>query len=121
MPSAFGMVMPSENRLSGSSRLSFFSATNWEKDANDERLCIATDAEVISRSERHFLFKIGVAKGTSEAASFGIPDADQCGGNGRVAAVAFAIIFHSCHDRGLNGRIRHRLRCLGRIGGRRCF
>src|SRR5438094_10677633 len=39
---------PSEKRLSGSSRLSFFSATNWEKDANDERLCIATDAEVIS-------------------------------------------------------------------------
>src|SRR5207249_1703673 len=118
MPSAFGMVMPSENRLSGSSRLSFFSATNWEKDANDERLCIATDAEVISRSERHFLFKIGVAKGTSEAASFGIPDADQCGGNGRWAAVAFERIFHDCHDRRVDGRLRPLMPSLVRTGGR---
>src|SRR5438094_8606064 len=107
MPSAFGMVMPSENRLSGSSRLSFFSATNWEKDANDERLCIATDAEVISRSERHFLFKSGVAKGTSEAASFGIPDADQCGGDGRGAAVPVASIFPSGHQRVRQGVDRH--------------
>src|SRR5437867_7981212 len=54
------------------------------KDANDECLHIAADAEVVSRSERHFLFKIGVAEGADEAASFGIPDADQSGWNGRA-------------------------------------
>ena len=85
----------------------FFFAYQLEKDANDERLRIAADAEVVSRSERHFLFKIGVAEGTDEAVSFGIPDADQSGWNGCVAAKPFAIVFDGCHDRGLNGRIRH--------------
>jgi len=44
---------------------------------------------VISRSERHFLFKIGVAEGTDETVSFGIPDADQSGWN-RRATLRFA-------------------------------
>ena len=107
MPSAFGMVRPNEKRLSGSSRLSFFFGYQLEKDANDERFRVAADPEVVSRSERHFLFKIGVAERTDEAASPGIPDADQSGWNGRVAAKAFAIVFDGCDDRGLNGRIRH--------------
>ena len=101
------MVTPSEKRLSGSSETEFFFGDQLEKDANDECLRIAADAEMVSGSERHFLFKIGVAEGTDEAASFGIPDADQSGRNGRVAAKAFTIVFDDCHDRGLNGRVRH--------------
>ena len=85
----------------------FFFGYQLEKDANDERLCIAADAEVVSRSERHFLFKIGVAERADEAVSFGIPDADQSGWNGFVATEPLAIFFDDCHDRGLNGRIRH--------------
>ncbi len=76
-----------------------------KKDANDECLGVAADAKVVSRSERHFLFKIRVAEGADEAVSFAVPDADQRGWNGRVAAIAFAIVFDGCHDRGLNGRI----------------
>jgi len=62
---------------------------------------------VVSRSERHFVFKIGVAEGTDEAASFGIPDTDQSGWYGRVATVALAIFFHGSDDVRLNGRTRH--------------
>src|SRR5438093_2962012 len=97
----------------------FFFAYQLEKDANDERLRIAADAEMISRSERHFLFKIGIAECTDEAVSFGIPDADQSGRNGCAAAVAFAIFFDGCHDRGLNGRTRHGERRLGRVRARK--
>src|SRR6266566_4399647 len=94
----------------------FFFGYQLEKDANDERLRIAADAEVVSRSERHFLFEIGVAEGTDEAASFGIPNTDQSGWNGCVAAKAFPIVFDDCHDRGLNGWIRHGgRRRLGRV------
>ena len=85
----------------------FFFGYQLEKNANDERLRIAADAEMISRSERHFLFKIGIAESTDEAVSFGIPDTDQSGWNERVATETFAIVFDSCHDRGLNGRIRN--------------
>src|SRR6266566_6456033 len=60
----------------------FFFGYQLEKDANDERLSVAADTEVVSRSERHVVFKIGVAEGTDEAASFSIPDADQSGWNG---------------------------------------
>src|SRR5439155_16688621 len=96
----------------------FFFGYQLEKDANNECLRIAADAEVVSRSERHVVFKIGVAEGTDEAASFGIPDADQSGWNGRAAAVALAIVFDGCHDRGLSGRTRHGGRRLGRLRDR---
>jgi hypothetical protein len=62
---------------------------------------------VVSRSERHFLFKVGVAEGTDETLSLGIPDADQRGRNGFVAAETCAIVFNGCDDRGLNRRVSH--------------
>ena len=78
-----------------------------EKDTNDERLRVAADAKVVIRSERHFLLKIGIAEGANEAASFAIPDADQRCWNLRFATKAFAIVFDSFHDRGLNGWTRY--------------
>ena len=47
---------------------------------------------MVSRSESHFLFKIGVAERMDEAASLRIPDSDQSGWNRRLAAKAFPIV-----------------------------
>ena len=108
MFSAFGIVTPSEKWLIGSFRLELAFVHELQKHADDERLGVAADTEVICCRQGPVRREVRVAEAVHVASAGAVPHADQHAWNRGLSAIGFPLFFDGGDNRRLGRWRRHR-------------